>query len=411
MNRILALVISLSLIFALVSCESEDTAIVSSEVDNTVSDSVAPESEAISSETISATESTVSVAMPENDYSEHTFNVVEYKDFYKLTGRYAETIVYLGTQAHKCYSFDNTAQMLAFNADCEGDAVLTVAIKPTKAEPMNNCYFSVYVDGIETRMSITAPQSVETKQTLTLATGLKKGTHKFEIYRDTEFAHGTLNVISVTLNGVLTERPSDKNLHIEFLGDSITAGYGNLTQRELNEPDASGPAKSDGSETYAFLTARELDADVTMVARSGLAFSYNPVEDYWNRVSYTRSSLGNYTPARQPDVVVINLGTNDHGNYANKGLTIEQVEQRAVDLIKLVRSTRPNAKIVWMYGMMGSDIELNIKSAIKTCGGEASGIYYLGAESNSDGGGWHPSAKAHQKASVRLVNKLNELIK
>ncbi len=409
MKKILSLVLAAVIAFTFVACGGDTSDATGSAV-SSLNESKPAQSQTTTSSEAESTVQSEAPVMPENDYSEHTFNVVEYKDFYKLTGRYAETLVYLDSNADKCYSFDNTAQLLAFNADCEGDVVLTVSIKPGKAEPLNNCFFSVYIDGVETRMKVDGIFGMESKQTLTLATGLKKGKHEFKVYRDTEFAHGTLNVISVTLNGVLTERPADKELHIEFLGDSITAGYGNLTLRELMEEDASGPKKSDGTETYAFLAAAALDADVTAVARSGLAFSYNPVEDYWKSVSYARAALGDYTPTRKSDVVVINLGTNDQGNYESKGYTIAQVEDRAVELIKLVKSTRPDAKIVWMYGMMGKDIEATIKSAIAECGGEEADIYYFRGENNNDGGGWHPSQKAHQKNAQLLVDYIKSIL-
>ncbi len=408
MKKIVALMLAVMLIASLVACGGDTAAQSEAASSKAVSNTSA--SDSVSSEAVSSAVESEVATMPENDYSKHSFNVIEYKNYYKLVGRYAEAMAYLDAKLEKGYSFDNTAQLLAFNTDCEGDVVLSVAIKPGKAAPQNNCYFSVYVDGVETRMKVDGIYGMESKQTLLVASGLKKGKHEFEIYRDTEFAHGTLTVLSVELNGVLLERPADKKLHIEFLGDSITAGYGNLTLRELMEDDASGPAKSDGTETYAFLAAKQLDADVTTVARSGLAFSYNSVEDYWKQVSYARSSLGEYKPTRKSDVVVINLGTNDHSNYEKQGLTIQQVQDRAVELIKLVKSTRPDAKIVWMYGMMGTTIETNIKAAIEECGGEASGIYYFRGENNNDGGGWHPSQKAHQKNGQLLADYIQQII-
>ncbi len=409
MKKLLAITLAEVMLLSFAAC-GEDASTDSSKIGGAAAGSEAESVNTVSSESASSAEESQVPIMPENDYSERVFSIVEYKDFYKLCGRYAETMVYLDGQSDKCYSFDNTAQLLAFNADCEGDVVLTVSIKPGKAEPQNNCYFSVYVDGVETRMKVDGIYGMESKQTLLVATGLKKGKHEFKIYRDTEFAHGTVNVISVKMNGVLSERPADKKLHIEFLGDSITAGYGNLTLRELEHPYASGPEMSDGTETYAFLAAEKLDADVTTVARSGLAFSYNPVEDYWKRVSYNRSALGEYTPARKSDVVVINLGTNDHGNYEKQGFTLDKVEDRAVELIKLVKSTRPDAKIVWMYGMMGKTIESTIKAAIEECGGEAAGIYYFVGENNNDGGGWHPSQKAHQKNAGLLADYIESIL-
>jgi len=358
-----------------------------------------------------------------NDYSERTYMLAEITQYLKLDGRWATAKTGADTGAQPCITFDHTAQLLAFNADCEGDVVLKMTNKCNDAQPgRNERYYLVEVDGKETRMKIEAVAGAEAAQTLVLATGLKRGSHTFKIYRQTELNFGYDNLVSVTMKGVPTERPADKERYIEFLGDSVTAGYGNLTVREdANSP--SNPDRSSGTDTYAFKTAKLLNADISTVARSGLAYSYGlgmPITDYWNKISWQRSSLGDYKSERTPDVVVIALGTNDHNYYKSKGVTEDQLYQVAFDLIKLVRETRPDSKIVWYYGIMGTGYEDEaglfvkdyIKRAIDDNGGDKAGIYLCMAKApNFDGGGWHPSQAGHEAGAQELAQFIVGILK
>ena len=358
-----------------------------------------------------------------NDYSERTYMLAEITQYLKLDGRWATTKTSSDAGAQPCITFDHTAQLLAFNADCEGDVVLKMTNKCNDAQKgRNERYYLVIVDGKETRMKIEAVAGAEAPSTLILAKDLKRGAHTFKIYRQTELNFGYDNLVSVTMNGVPTQRPADSERYIEFLGDSVTAGFGNLTVR-ADADSPSNPDRSSGTDTYAFKTAKALNADISTVARSGLAYSYGlgmPIADYWNKLSWARKSLGDYKPDRQPDVVVIALGTNDHNYYKQHDISEEQLYQVAYDLIKLVRETRPESKIVWYYGIMGTGYEDEaglfvkdyIKRAIDDNGGEKAEIYLcMSSFMNFDGGGWHPNQAGHEAGAKELTQFIEEILK
>jgi len=88
-----------------------------------------------------------------NDYSERTYMLAEITQYLKLDGRWATAKTGADTGAQPCITFDHTAQLLAFNADCEGDVVLKMTNKCNDAQPgRNERYYLVEVDGKETRM-------------------------------------------------------------------------------------------------------------------------------------------------------------------------------------------------------------------------------------------------------------------
>lgn len=356
------------------------------------------------------------VVVPEkNDYSQRTYNFTEITDYLKINGRYVVAKTGASTGYKPCITFDHTAMLLSFNADCEGDVVIDMTASSLADEGREDKYFLVVVDGAEERMLVKGVRSAEAKLSLTIAKNLARGSHTFEVYRQFELTNGICNMVSVTMNGVPTERPKNKDLYIEFFGDSITAGFGNLTNSE-DQVNTHYPDKSSGTDTYAFYTAKALNADMSAVARSGLAFSYGiptpktPVETFWKNISYGRTNLGKYQPERQPDIVVINLGTNDHYNYEDQGLTREQLHEAAVKFLQMVRSDRPNSKIVWVYGMMGDKIRPEIEQAVEEVGGNANGFYFYAAERGQNGGSAHPAKEDHKIAAEGLTAFLKTII-
>lgn len=357
-----------------------------------------------------------------NDYQKHTYNLAEITKYLKIDGRWATARTSAEAGAVPCITFDHSAQLLAFNADCEGDVVLKLSGKSNNTQEVRNeRYYLVIVDGKESRVKVELAPNAESVNSITLATGLERGSHTFKVYRQTELNFGYDNLISVTMNGVPTERPADSARYIEFLGDSITAGFGNLTVR-ADEKEPSCPEKSSGTDTYAFKTAKALGADISAVAQSGLAYSYGlyyPIADYWTKISWARKSLGDYQCQRQPDVVVISLGTNDHNYYKQHDITEEQLYQVAYDLIKLVRESRPDSKIVWYYGLMGTGyddaagkrVKDYLAQAIEDNGGKKANIYLcLSTFTCYDGGGWHPDQAGHEKAAAELTAFIEKII-
>ena len=401
MAKALTLLLVLSMLPLSAGCNSGADSAASSAA------SKKPASSAVSSEAKSETATSSEPLIPAvNDYSTRTYNFTEITEYLKINGRYAVTKTDSKTGSKPCISFDHTAQLLAFNADCEGDVVIDMTAASLADEGREEKYFLVVVDGVEERMLVNGMRGTEAKLSLTIAKNLKRGKHTFEVYRQFELTNGICNLVSVTMNGVPTERPKNKDLYIEFFGDSITAGFGNLTTSD-DKVNTHYPDKSSGTDTYAFYTAKALNADMSAVARSGLAFSYGitgtPIETFWKETSYARSTLGKYQAERQPDIVVVNLGTNDHYNYEDKGLTREQLYEAAVKFLQMVRADRPNAKIVWVYGMMGDKIQDEIERAVEEMGGESKGYYFHKAQRGQNGGSAHPAKADHQVASEGLV--------
>ncbi len=212
-------------------------------------------------------------------------------------------------------------------------------------------------------------------------------------------------------NPEFLKAPQEKSLKLEFLGDSITAGFGVLSS---SDQDTYHTYEEDSTMTYAYLTAQLLDAEIRTEAWSGQGVyrACSGEEGYsFKRIfDLTLREMGGYDHSQwTPDVVILNCGTND----VPGGTDDENMYKAADFLIDKVRSTYPTAKIVWTFGMMNTKFHTTLSRLItdKNQSGD-SNLYYLPLEiitleKNEIGAIGHPN----YNASVRVSKKLAKFIK
>ena len=204
--------------------------------------------------------------------------------------------------------------------------------------------------------------------------------------------------------------PHDKMLKLEFLGDSITAGWGVLANKDRNQYYT---FEQDSTMTYAFLTAEYFNADIRTVCYSGQGVFKNCAGDTGYRFRRifnmnTRVRDGFNHSDWTPDVMVLNCGTND----VPGGTTYDEMFKEGEALIDDVRKAYKDAKIVWVYGMMNDKFHDTFKKLVAKKNNEGDkNIYYLPlekitAEKNEIGAVGHPNFNA----SVRVSNKLSKFI-
>ncbi len=352
------------------------------------------------------------------DYSEKTLDTDALAGKYKLQGRCPIVSYKPPKQDGKisALALDYSACSVEFRAFCEGDVTAEIYTAPTDIGG-SNLYLNVYIDGVRNSSRADFCLKGRKVNTVTLASGLERGLHTFKIERQTEAERGLIYINSITLSGELTDAPENAKLFIEFIGDSITTGYGNLypdlTEGEKDSNQASN-VYQDGTKTYAYITAANLGADYSIVAQQGIGVTSG---------YYAHTMLGTYTKTcyqcnhkdewgfdRKADAVVINLGTNDYTMSTRDKLTPEEMQKGFEDFCSLVREKNPESKIVWVYGMMNQGAEEYIRAALEASGGESAGFYFVKLESNGDGGNGHPSAAAHEANAEILTKALKDIL-
>ena len=243
---------------------------------------------------------------------------------------------------------------------------------------------------------------------------------------------GELQEASVVLTGSTTDvkRP----LKLEFIGDSITCGYG---IEGVWEKDTFTTSQERPDKAYAFLTAKALGAEVQLCSWSGIGLISNYVDPatvnlpdtHWLMQAnwpYTDKFLSLrlglepeiWDGSRyEPDVVVIHLGTNDLSWV--RGLEERRLEYVAQlrQLIEAVHRRSPKAKIVCCLGIMGEALNDSVKEAVelfkkdfpKTCAEFLPFTQQL--ESDGIAADWHPSAVTHKKAANKLIAVIPNLFR
>lgn len=305
---------------------------------------------------------------------------------------------------------DYSASGIEFSAFCEGDVSLTFNATSLISGNEGGCYFTVIVDGVKKARDfchLTATGDITVK----IAEDLVLGNHTFEIYRQTEIERATVGIKSISLNGTIKYAPADKDMYVEFIGDSISTAFGNLTTNG-SDVSYSYPKYQDVTQGYAYLTARALNADWSIIAQQGRGAKYGytteNLQDIYPKLRYNKDRNTAYDFTRQPDVVVIALGTNDINTYSSKfSATLDDVKTGFEEMLALVRSKNPNAKIVWAYNMMTNRANDIITSVIDEAGGEFAGYYSVKLTNNTAGGQGHPYYTAHEI----MANELSTFIK
>lgn len=168
----------------------------------------------------------------------------------------------------------------------------------------------------------------------------------------------TCNIFKVQLGvgGELVPASQPKpRRHIVCVGDSISCGYG-------NECGDGSPSTQNGAESYCPMLGRLFDADVHVIAKSGMGMvkNYNDkiipthpnMPDLWNRTlcDAAEPTWPFASASWSPDLAIVNLGTNDYSTQPNP--TAEQFHDGYLAFSKRLTSLFPHAKQLFMSGPM-----------------------------------------------------------
>lgn len=260
-----------------------------------------------------------------------------------------------------------------------------------------DCYVYVVVDGDAAK----AKQLVIGKNdyVVELCSNLKKGKHTVEIIRATCCDWKSLEIYSFTYKGFL-EKPPAAKLQIEFLGDSITCAVGAVMADNTYQL---GAKWQDGFRSYAAITARNLNADASVLSLSG-----RTTEQVYKKFNDIRSDGDDNAwdlAANKQDIVVINLGTNDR----IFGVDAATVKSAVNGLLRDIRTAYgKDTYIIWAYGMMIDNNLSTYKNLVQTYAADKNDdrILFCDLSSVKNTAGWssHPNEKGQKDAAVLLTD-------
>lgn len=219
---------------------------------------------------------------------------------------------------------------------------------------------------------------------------------------------------------------------IEFIGDSITCGYGVDAPNELTPFST---ATEDPTKAYAYLTAKELGWDYSLVSYSGhgiisgytegdepyideLVPPFYPLVGHSNgKVNGVNVTNGDWDfSSFSPDYIMINLGTNDDSYCKEYKDRQEHFRDEYVNFIKQVRSYNPSSKIICVLGLMGDRLYPYVEEAvsiyIKVTGDTNICCFPITPQDSSNGYGadYHPSCLSHKLASKAVSDNMRSFL-
>ncbi len=258
------------------------------------------------------------------------------------------------------------------------------------------------------------------------------GEHVIRFVKLSETSDSSVGIQYITCDTEASIAPvEDKELYIEFVGDSITCGYG--VDGVLG--DVYKTSNENATKAYAYVTAQKLDADYSLVSQSGYGIISGYTNSgtkqekqalplYYDKVGNSYGTAGGLNPSEkewnfevQPDIVVINLGTNDASYTKSDVEKKAEYVQGYIAFLEKVREKNPEAEIICTLGVMGQDLCPQVEEAVigysdKT--GDTK-VHYVKLDVQAYANGWvvdyHPTVASHEHAAEQMATAIKGILK
>jgi lysophospholipase L1-like esterase len=260
-------------------------------------------------------------------------------------------------------------------------------------------WFEITVDG----MAQPPLHAMAGKHTYVLAMDLADGEHDLVFARRTESFFG-LSKFDGFSGATLVATPRPQR-YIEFIGDSITCGYGVLGT-DMNCPfEAATEAET---QAWATLTANALGAQHASIAYSGIGMLRNSGGGTDNIMPqrYTRTFAEDATSvwdfSYTPDVIAINLATNDY-SVGDPGIPFET---NYIAFIQMLRTKFPNVHVLISTSpMISGENRTTLRAHLDAIAAQFTDVTIIdmAEQLQADGLGCHPNTVTDQKMSTVAV--------
>lgn len=366
-----------------------------------------------------------------NDGRVDVFDLVEMRKTFSHSGEFSECSV-VASQENVRYIGRNiylddiawlvqSGSSIEFTVTGRSAEVTICGDKNTATDEKYQPRYAVIVDG-----EVIADALISKNETIVLFDGEQSRTATVQVIHLSEANNGAVGVSGIKVDSDVPKPvvpTAKKPLQIEFIGDSITCAYG---VEGKDQYEGFSTATENFMLSYAYLAAKQLDADYSAVSYSGhgiiSGYSANGEKMTDSLVPEVYDYVGKLEGYRIPwdfennkkDVIVINLGTNDD-SYASKDLEVrgEEYAEEYAKFLSQVHERNPDSYIICTLGTMGcTELYPYIEKAVDTFKAESGYdriMSYMSATQSMDdglGSDWHPSAITQQNSAYVLADKI-----
>ncbi len=271
-------------------------------------------------------------------------------------------------------------------------------------------YYNVFIDNQLKGVVTTSGKD----SLVVLADGLKKGLHSLMLQKRSEGEQGktTIHSFRLSAKGRFLQSDVKRERHIEFIGNSITCGYGTegLSKREPFKVET-----ENCNLAYGCIISRYFNADYTLISHSGRGAARNygdtarvskrTMKDLMlNTFDWDKDiSVWNFKDY-YPDLVVINLGSNDFSTKPHPlkeeflkayGQIINQIRDKYGDIpvLCVAPPKGPAFAYIQEYCSNSNDKNLHFTAYLN-------GVYNGDSDQGSSG---HPNYEGQKKIAMSLI--------
>lgn len=299
--------------------------------------------------------------------------------------------------------------------------------------PLDWPWIAVFMDGEEMLRQEVSEDAHEVK----LFESGSPETHELRIVKLTENLRGELGLRALCCDGEIEAAAKDSRPVIEFIGDSITCGFGNATNEVMHE---FVPSEEDGLQTHGAMAAAKLGLRPRFISVSGISVSNQPdsplqglpsmetIYEYTDRIIEERlGEARGSVPERfeaydfsgnPAKYVVLNLGTNDATQIYMSGdheRAIRYFRERYEAFVRKIRALNgPDTAVICALGCMDYYLFDEIRAIAERLQQEDPRLYLLKygkmmAAGPDAGACLHPTVYRHEKMAEELVSFIRNI--
>ncbi len=226
----------------------------------------------------------------------------------------------------------------------------------------------------------------------------------------------------------------EQGQRIEFIGDSITCGYG---VEESDSEKGFTTATENAEKSYAAIVSDRLGMDRILASFSGhgivSGYTGDPavrnmselVPPYYEKAGRNGYVLPSGRIAEEipwdfsqfrPDVVVVNLGTNDLSWCAGRPARNAEYRKQYAEFLKTVRKDNPEAEILCILGVMGEGLNDSMEAAVRDYKAETGdekirslALREQDGKRNGYGANYHPSEQTQRELADIVTEAVRPL--
>lgn len=240
-----------------------------------------------------------------------------------------------------------------------------------------------------------------------LAEGLEMGEHRVKVLKCTEPKYGTAALLRLETDGSFLPPPPKPSLKFEILGDSIMSGSESM--RGASAADSLLSSSENSLASYGYIAANDLRAQVYAITRSGGLLSgykgFPSIPQFYDTYSQIDDTPWDFSRYR-PDVIVLDLGTNDRLINAPEELIYESY----LSFVRHIREKNPESAIFCCEGaLLGTLSELTARAVEQlSLEGMEKIWHYRLPRLRTEGG--HPNERDHKQNGNALSSFIMETL-